>query len=214
MADIGSSDVVDSREFEVSFHGYDYVVNVSVPGDFLDIQVEQERSNDRWRGRFTAQYIEVRAALCFCMAQVDVGQWVHAGELGVGTCLVLAEAYMRESAQPERSPSVLESCNVRMLQTVHHPYSSNSGHDARHYTLVLTVLHTLLTPHTRTCSYRTSLTRRGTSKVGDCPSIHARRSSCCLLLQCGMRTAIADGWSNTRNQSSEPVLFRSPSSFG
>lgn len=62
MADIGSSDVVDSREFEVSFHGYDYVVNVSVPGDFLDIQVEQERSNDRWRGRFTAQYIEVRAA--------------------------------------------------------------------------------------------------------------------------------------------------------
>ena len=113
MADIGSLDVVDSREFEVSFHGYDYVVNVSVPGDFLDIQVEQERSNDRWRGRFTAQYIEVREAeRAAGFGTVDAGQWVHAGEVGVGTCPVLAEAYMCESAQPERSPSVLVSCNV------------------------------------------------------------------------------------------------------
>ena len=108
MADIGSLDVVDSREFEVSFHGYDYVVNVSVPGDFLDIQVEQERSNDRWRGRFTAQYIEVRE-----LRELQaLAQWTL-----VSGCTRERWAWARVLCSPKRTCARARSLNVR------HPYS-------------------------------------------------------------------------------------------
>ena len=43
------------REWETSFGGNNYMVNISQPNGMMCFELEDMRTNDRWSGEFTAQ---------------------------------------------------------------------------------------------------------------------------------------------------------------
>jgi hypothetical protein len=43
------------REWETSFGGINYMVNISQPNGMMCFELEDMRTNDRWSGEFTAQ---------------------------------------------------------------------------------------------------------------------------------------------------------------
>lgn len=47
-----------SKEYSRSFHGVNYIVNVSVVGLVLYFEVEQTSTNERWSAELTSQYVE------------------------------------------------------------------------------------------------------------------------------------------------------------
>jgi hypothetical protein len=46
------------EEWTLEFHGVTYVINLSVAGQILVVDVEQLDTGERWSGEFTAQYLE------------------------------------------------------------------------------------------------------------------------------------------------------------
>eukprot|EP01038_Epipyxis_sp_PR26KG_P007211 gene7211-9841_t len=49
---------VEELEWELDFHGNDYIVNLTADDTIISLEIENSTSNERWSGEFTSQYIE------------------------------------------------------------------------------------------------------------------------------------------------------------
>ena len=47
-----------SRSFEITFHGTEFIITITADSERMALEAEEARTGSRWRGDYSAKYIE------------------------------------------------------------------------------------------------------------------------------------------------------------